>query len=853
MQIILTHEHADFDAVASLVGLARLLPDAVPVLPQEVNDNVADFLTLFGRELPLRRRDELPRQRVAHVWLVDTRRVQAVRGMVPETTRSVIDHHVDADEGPVDYLELDVQAVGATSTMIAERLANAGVTPSEIEASLLLLGIYEDTGSLTYAGTTPRDLRAAAWLLVCGADLGLQAQFMRHTLSAAGQELYRQLLDGIEIVDVKGHQIAIAVAAAHGFDEEIATIATKMIDLLEPAALFMLVDVGSHVQLVARRLSDGIDVGRVAEALGGGGHPRAAAAVIRHTSLATAREALLAELPAAVHAATRVADVMSYGPVRTLAPDMSVGDALAFARRYGHEGYPVVEGDEVLSVLTRRDLDRAMHHHMARMPVRRLLSGPVPAVGPEDSVESLQHLMMEHDLGQVPVTEDGRIVGIVTRTDLLELWSQRMEAGGRRRRGRLNVSSALVAALPPTQLEAVRQIAGVAADRGERAYLVGGLPRDLVLARQPGPDTDVVVVGDAPALASEVARRHGGRVTAHRRFGTAKWVRDGEAIDLSSARSEYYREPTALPSVVRGSLRSDLRRRDFTINTLAVDLHPERFGQVIDLFHGLADGEARLIRVLHSLSFVEDPTRILRAVRFETRLQFAMETRTAELAPEAAPLLQRVSGARIRNEMVQLFREPDPAGALSRLQALGALEPIYSGLTDGGPRLPLLLDTLGPAWAFWRAIAIAQGLRPHPGAVHRMALWLAEHDEAGIHAAARLRLTRRHADMVAEIVSLSRSPGVLAAPDAAPSAVYRALTAQKPDIREFATRLSLERSEIGGAELADMGVPPGPLYGEVLRSVLDARLDGAVSTRDEELALARELVDRGSSSAGTDG
>ncbi|MFN2252260.1 MAG: CBS domain-containing protein, partial [Anaerolineae bacterium] len=618
MQIILTHEHADFDAVASLVGLARLLPDAMPVLPQQVNDNVADFLTLYGRRLPLHQRDELPRRKIEHVWIVDTRRVQSVRGMHDYTPRSVIDHHVDADDD-AEYLELDVQPVGATATLIAERLANAGITPTELEASLLLLGVYEDTGSLTYSGTTPRDLRAAAWLLDCGADLQLQDRFTRHTLSPAGQELYRLLLDNIEMVDIGGNEIAVAAAEAHGFEEELATIATKMVDLLEPAALFMLVDVGTHVQLVARRTREGIDAGQVAEALGGGGHPRASAAVIRRSDLATARERLLAELPGAVRQATRVADLMSRGGVRALTPDQTVGDALEFARRYGHEGYPVVDGREVVGILTRRDLDRAMHHHMASAPIRRLLTGQAPTVAPGDSVEALQQLMMEHDVGQVPVVEGGDLVGIVTRTDVLDMWSKLSEARLPSGRGRADVGPALATALPAAQLEAVRQIAAVASDRGERAYLVGGLPRDLVLGREPGPDIDVVVVGDAPALAAEVARRHGGRVTAHRRFGTAKWMRPSGAIDLSSARSEYYREPTALPNVVRGSLRSDLRRRDFTINTLAVELQGDRFGRVIDLFHGLSDAGEQVIRVLHSLSFIEDPTRILRAIRYESR------------------------------------------------------------------------------------------------------------------------------------------------------------------------------------------------------------------------------------------
>jgi tRNA nucleotidyltransferase (CCA-adding enzyme) len=545
--------------------------------------------------------------------------------------------------------------------------------------------------------------------------------------------------------------------------------------------------------------------------------------------------------------------------VRALEPDQTVDEAVAFARRYGHEGYPVVEDGKLLGVLTRRDLDRALHHHMASVPLSRLLSGQSPTVSPDDSVETLQQVMMEHDVGQVPVVEHGQIIGIATRTDLLELWSERLAAGSRRRRHVADVGEALVKALTPTQMDAIRAIAEVAAERSERAYLVGGLVRDLVLGREPGPDIDVVIAGDATTLAAELAQKHGGRVTAHRRFGTAKWIIGEDEIDLSSARSEYYREPTALPSVVRGSLRSDLRRRDFTINTLALDLDAARFGRIIDPYHGVADAKAGLIRVLHSLSFVEDPTRILRAVRFEVRLGFAMDPRTAELAADAAPLLERVSGARIRNELLQLFREPDPVAALRRLEALGALEAVHPALGAGGERLAALLSSLGPAWESWLEEATGIGLEPGPRPQHALALWLAEHGQAGIDAAHRLHLTRRQSDLVAAVVQLVASDGPAGAADSRPSQVYRALCGQRPEalllawlattndslrhnIHVYVTELAQTRTLLGGHDLERLGLEPGPIYGDVLDAVLNARLDGIVETRQDELSLATRLI-----------
>lgn len=744
-QIILTHEHADFDAVASLVGLARLLPDAVPVLPRVVNANVEQFLRIFGRELPLRTRTDLTRAHVDHLWLVDTHKARPIRGITPDTPRSVIDHHLGVEEDRAAYVEYDVQPVGATATLVAERLMGLAAALPPLEATLLLLGIYEDTGSLTFRSTTPRDLRAAAWLLESGASLDTVRQFLTHPLS----------------------------------DE--------------------------------------------------------------------------AQVPGVVKPAVLVASIMSRGQVRTLRPDQTVAEALEYARMVGHEGFPVLEGDRVLGVLTRRDLDRAAHHDLSSAPIRQILGGPPPLVTPADSVYPLQRLMLEHDLGQIPVVENGRLAGIVTRTDLLKLWAEadRHATGATR-------SIDLAAALTAEALEAIDRISATAAQCGDRAYLVGGLPRDLVLGIPPGPDIDVVIEGDAEAMARAVAERYGGRVRAHRQFGTAKWITEGVSIDLVSARAEYYRAPSALPTVERGSLQSDLRRRDFTINTLAIDLDPRRVGEVVDLFGGLADLARRQIRVLHSLSFVEDPTRIVRAVRLETRLGFRIEPRTLELMGDALDLLRRVSGVRLQNELAQVFVEPDPARALERLEPLGALAAIEPGLA-AGRRTRGVLDVLPAAWALWQGLAppcrLTEGLAP----MHGLLLWLAEHGALGVTVAERLRLPRRNVLELQAVLALRSPSGVLSDPDAPASAVYHTLTRYRPvelclawiglvdptaryQVLRFAAHLAGVRTLVTGADLAKLGVAPGPTYGRVLHQLLDARLDGRVASRTEELALVRQLL-----------
>ena len=251
---------------------------------------------------------------------------------------------------------------------------------------------------------------------------------------------------------------------------------------------------------------------------------------------------------------------------------------------------------------------------------------------PCDSVEVLHSIMAEYGWGQMPVVESGEVIGIVTRTDLIKLWSTPAKALSIED----EISQRLSRALSPVTLDLMRHISHTADQMGYSIYFVGGLVRDLLLGLPIG-DIDIVVEGDAITLARRLSRLFGGRIRSHGRFGTAKWLMDdadtqvalvqqlalpdqrGElddqnglptAIDFVTSRTEFYTHPTALPEVERSSIKQDLHRRDFTINTLAIQLNPEHFGELLDFYGGEADLRQGFIRVLHSLSFVEDPTRI---------------------------------------------------------------------------------------------------------------------------------------------------------------------------------------------------------------------------------------------------
>ena len=449
MEIILTHEQADFDAMGSLLGAHLLLETAMPVLPRRLNRNVRAFLALYGAELPFVDPRDLPSAPVERVLLVDTQSMVSVRGMTPGTEVKVIDHHPVRESLPAEW-SVTTHDIGATTTLLVEELQEHNGPLNPIHATLMLLGIYEDTGSLTYTRTTARDLRAASFLLEQGASLNIAADFLNHPLSQSQQALYDHLRTSAETYHIHGHRIVVTTGHAQQMDEELSSITHKLRDLLDPDAIFVLVTTRGGVQFIARSTSDHIDVAEVAARFGGGGHERAAACLIRGRDLESVLKELLETLPQYIHPAITVAQIMSRGP-QVLRPDTPVEEAHRRMRLYGYEGYPVVEHGKVVGLITRRAVDRTISHKL-NYPVSRVMEVGSYTVAPDDSIEQVQRLVTETGWGQIPVVESqtGEIVGIVTRTDLLKnLASEPMAPG------RLNLTARLETALPADRLAIV--------------------------------------------------------------------------------------------------------------------------------------------------------------------------------------------------------------------------------------------------------------------------------------------------------------------------------------------------------------------------------------------------------------
>ncbi len=886
VEIILTHEHTDFDALASLLGAALLFPGAIPLLPYELNRNVNEFVALYRNQFPFLHPRDLPRSRVARAILVDTRTANLPKGMQDETEFLIIDHHHSQTELPAGR-QLWSEPVGANTTLLVEKLIEQQIDITSVQATLLALGIHEDTGSLTYDATTHRDARALAWLMEPeqGVNLEVLNQFLQHPLSAEQRALLQTLLEQSEFMERHGYTVVIACADAPEYTSELSTLAHRLRDIHEADALFVVVGLGDMTQIVARSTTDVIDVGQITRALGGGGHPRAAAASVHDRSLSQVREALINALGQHSQAAVTVRQIMSVGRPQMLAPEQTMDDAAILMRRYGHEGFPVVRkgidgSEELLGVLTRREADRALNHGLGGSPVQRFMQTGQTTVKATDAIQQLRRKMIDSGWGQIPVVnEQAQIIGIVTRTDLIKLWDEATLPDRRT----MELTERLRTVLPPAQVALLQRIGAEVDAMDYAVYVVGGFVRDLLLAGANGGvtavDMDIVIEGDAIAFAERMQARYGGRVVPHKRFGTAKWLLhdadypvDDKALfaqmehqftladlpptlDFVTARTEFYTAPTVLPTVERGSIKLDLHRRDFTINTLALCLTPARWGELLDFYGGVNDLQAGVVRVLHSLSFVDDPTRILRAVRYEQRFDFALEPRTVELLRDAVELLDRVTPARVRHELERILQEAQPEKTLQRLFELGVLPQIHPALLfdrwhqtqfaklraafTAAPPPDLATESL--ALLYWGVLTLQLSATEHAELTQR--LGLSDETQRLMHGLQILRAEQ--AALCEPAIAISQL--VTALDRATPTAIalWQLLEIEPsltPRLDAYLATWRHVRPLLDGNALKAMGLPRGPLYSKILAALRAARLDGLVDSRADEEVLARQIA-----------
>jgi tRNA nucleotidyltransferase (CCA-adding enzyme) len=847
MKIILSHNYHDFDALASMVAVQKIHPDALLIIEGKFGSYVQDFLALAKEQFPYYRLKDIDISKIRKIFLVDTNDLSRAIGnrdilkLLNNIDVEIIDHHpYYGSKGD----EVTVHMVGACTTILVEKIISLGLRLSSLEATLMALGIYDDTGSLLFESTTSRDIMAAAYLVEQGAQLGVVSQYLRRPLTIEQMDLFQQLLDNGATEKYQELPVYISYAKSEKYVQGLSLLAQKIGEIENAEVWFIVVMMENKVYIVGRSRTAHLPVNKIAAAFGGAGQLSAASAVVKSSDLNIVIHRLKSEINQNAGKPILVRDIMSY-PVKTVTPQTKMENAGKLLLKYGHTGVPVVENNKLVGVISRRDIDKALKHGLKHAPVKGFMTRDVITVHPDLGSEEAQKLMIQHDIGRLPVVDNGKLVGIVSRSDVLRLVYGSIvpttsELARERSRARKEDIIRLIRQLPGETCHFLEAIRDTAENMGYKVYLVGGFVRDLLLG-VPTTDIDIVVEGNGLQFAEKVKERLEGktRLILHESFGTARLVMNNEThIDIAGSRREEYEFPGALPIVEESTLKDDLFRRDFTINAMALCLNKDHFGELIDYYGGLRDLEQGEIRFLHNLSFIDDPTRILRAVRFagRYRFRFAKVTKDAIGTALKEKVLTKISPERFTEELFLIYNEQNYLVMGRILEEYGVLESWF------GEKYPWNFSIENDRAGEWEL-------------ARKWLLSLININETGIRRIlGKLRIDKHLHRLTLEYLNyreelLKSGLGDLCKLDellaSAPVLLLEVLAAHR-EFNSCLNRYMRIRQEItmevNGNKLIDMGIKEGPEIGRILKDIRRKWLTGQIKTTGQETEYLQKII-----------
>ena len=875
MDIITSHLNADFDALASAIAAQKLYPDAEIVMPGAMEKKVRDFAELFFPN-KIKRFKEIPQDKIKRLIIVDTKhpdRIGPLKAILskPGIKIHIYDHHPPSKDDIKGELEV-LETVGAVSTLFAGIFQKKKILPSPMEATLLCLGIYQETGSLLFSTTTPKDLIAVAYLLKRGANLNIVSDFLKVEISKEEITLLNELIGSLKEIVLQDKKIKIAKGNLEGFGD-VAHLAHTIMDMEDIDALFMLIGMADKILIVARSKAPEVDVAQILAEFGGGGHPSASSATIKDMPFEIVEERLTLALKKHIKPMKVAGDVMTT-PVIVISWDKTIKDAEDMMTRYGVNVLPLVKNNRYMGIVTREVVEKALFHGFHKSKCIDFATTDAATVIIDTPLVEVESIMIEQNQRFIPVLEGEKIEGAITRTDIMRALYEDLLRKSRIPQGETSINktaslqrniSTLMRDLLPDSLYKLLQKAGEIADAsGFGAYLVGGCVRDL-LRREANLDIDIVVEGDGIDFAKKLASQTGARVFAHKRFGTARIIIEEKIensesiiIDIATSRTEYYESPATLPKVELSSIKKDLYRRDFTINTLAVKLNKNSFGILIDFFGGQRDLKEKTIRVLHNLSFVEDPTRAFRAVRFSERFGFKLTKHTENLIKLAIKMniFEKLSGSRIFDELVLIFRETNPIKALKRLGEYNLLKVIHSKLQLTA-NIESLLQSLNDILTWFDLLFLNE--KYDRGIIFTMALLDGLKQDEILAALERLMVSRQVKDKIIQDRASTRDILRRLKPSS-PIEIYHLLEGRtlesilfamascqdsesKKAISQYLLELRTIKPILKGSDLIGLGLKPGRVFSEIFSKILDEKLGKKLNTKEEELEFVKKLIE----------
>ncbi len=870
MEVITTHINADFDSLASMLAAKKLYPNAVLVFPGSQERSLRDFFihsTLYAFEVERVKNIDL--EEVKRLILVDTRQISRI-GKFSEVLSKpgldihIYDHHPPSSEDLHGSLEV-LSEVGATVTLLLDILQKKGIEITPDEATVMMLGIYEDTGNLTFPSTKEDDFKAAGYLARKGANLSVLSNVIIKELTAEQIFLLNDLIQSATRYSFHGIDVVIAQASVDRYVGDIAVLVHKLKDMENLDVLFVLVRMEDRIYLIGRSRLEEVNVSEIASEFGGGGHPTAASATVKGMPLVEAHDRLIKTLREMVRPKKVARDTMVY-PVKSIEPERTLKEAGEILTRYNLNVLPVFQDEKVIGLISKQVVEKAVYHGLKSSLVKEYMTTEFSVVSPDTPFFRVQALIIGQNQSLLPVIEKDRLVGTISAGDVMRILQEEMmksekgvsvfESQPLYTRKKM-ISKLMRERFPERIYNLLIEFGRVGDALGYSVFGVGGFVRDLLL-RVENFDVDIVVEGDGIRLAEEFEKKFPCRIRTHKKFGTAIILfPDGLKVDVATARWEFYDSPAALPTVEKASIKTDLYRRDFTVNTLAIQLNPKAFGELIDFFGGVRDVKEKVIRVLHNLSFVEDPTRVFRAIRFEQRFGFQIGKHTQNLMKNAVKVgfLERLSGGRILSELILILQEEAPLSVLKRMRDFNLFHFLHPSLKFD-EQAEVLFEQIHHVISWFDLLFLQKQYERWLIYFYGLTDFLKEGEREALcqRLAMNEKLRKRvlegklQADQallqIFSWVSTDRRPkrseiyDILDPLSTESKLFMMAKTTQVPTRRYISlyfTQLKDTKPLLKGRDLIQMGMKSGPSIKRALTSLLKARLDEQVTTRQDEM------------------
>ncbi len=860
MKIITTHPNADLDSFGGIVALRLLYPESYVFFPgaQEMAlKNLLSTNIYKFNEISIKEIEKGKIEKIIIVDVEDLERIGKLYGLIisQKIPIEIYDHHPE-QRGVPSWSVVFSKNYGAVSTLLAEILMEKEIEPTPLEASLILLGIYEDTGSFHFQETTEEDFKMAGWLLSKGANLNLVHRFLIQELTPDHINILEQFYKTKEEINLKGYQITFCYASLSYFVEDIAFVVHRFVDILGKEIFFGFIEQEGKIYLIGRSRNELVNLSKVFKELGGGGHGGAGSAILKNIPFTQARAKVISLLNTHLPSKKIAKDIMNK-KVYIVNPKTKIVRALEKMNYYHINAMPVISKGKIYGSITRQLIDRALSHGLKNITCEDIMDMEVPTVQKDTPLEEFKTTISGKGKRFLLVKDGERVIGIITRMDIYKSIIEREDIRNISQEKVIDVKKIMEQNLSFNILDKLKKIGEVSEELSMEGYLVGGSVRDLLLSN-PSSDIDVVIEGNGVKVGEKIAKLYEAKFKTHLKFLTGKlYFPDGTIIDIATARKERYGTPASLPDVEASLIYHDLGRRDFTINAMVISLNPKNFGKLKDLFNGLQDLRSKTIKVLHSLSFIEDPTRAFRAVRLCEKLKFKLSSVTEKLIKIAINqgAFENLSGNRLWEEFSYILELPEPYSSMEKLEVLGLLKVLHPSIKlnkkieDFFSKTKEILD-----WAkiekinvkYWQILYLLS-----------LSINLKEEDLYKI--SLRLNLNKIEEEILRSAKNKGKEIFYKLKKAIIPSDIFKALRNYKEiylfwalieigeedikeKIKDYIKKYSKIKTEIGGKDLIERGIKPSSQLGDALEETLFAKIDGKVKTKKEELKFALSIL-----------